>query len=784
MNKTLTILMAAVISAGAIQANAQFVERRERSTELSQALKSQDLIMHEGASLNLYWNFDYTNTDWAITGANQVYFRWGPTNGAFENVVTGSVASANAGQILIPFGPTDTATNGVYRWYIQVASNGVDVLTHPYGRMQLVAKLGGGGSTTGFTVGTNVDLSTYTFLNYPWLDGTQTTNMGGDITGHITNNTAAAGITRDAEWDTLSEINAASTDTDAVLDTDIGATVQAYDADLDDLADGTLSASKLDAAVTRDIEWDTLSEINAASTDTDAWAADGSVTGVAGSVHNFSGGTLSNVAKLVVDSLLSRTNIALHMEGRNSAGAVSASYRATPSGALIAVAASGDSITLQQGEASATLKMTNGVTDIVDGEFHIGGESIGFADGAANEAGDPIDYSQIKNVPASLFNIGAGAESDPTVAGATNALDVALRALTNTAGSVNNSGSTFIQDAILDANGNITNWVSAAAGGGADLQAVTASGATTDIKLTLTNDLMLVSNIVDTAGHKILAATDGAQAIYYDGGSVMFIDLGTSYQMKWQTGPTFMDLGTTFSMYDSAGNVFMDLGSGTEGLYFNNGLIAIDLGITNHIATTNGVVLVDLKTGLITNATVALATGATVNEFSIDGTLAGDSDAAVPTEKAVKTYVDGHPGTGITNVVQVSVTGNVAMVQHTALEMPFHLEESDDDGVFANNDWTPNGVGWCRTDVTAKFNNLDDGTYYNVFLRKNGADFRMIAYGSAEGYAHPAGSGGVAWYNDATTNAYNIWVTSADAAPILAGNLGTTRPVATFWRYK
>jgi hypothetical protein len=35
-----------------------------------------------------------------------------------------------------------------------------------------------------------------------------------------------------------------------------------------------------------------------------------------------------------------------------------------------------------------------------------------------------------------------------------------------------------------------------------------------------------------------------------------------------------------------------------------------------------------------------LKTGASVNEFSIDGTLAGDSDDAVPTEKAVRTYVD------------------------------------------------------------------------------------------------------------------------------------------------
>jgi len=35
-----------------------------------------------------------------------------------------------------------------------------------------------------------------------------------------------------------------------------------------------------------------------------------------------------------------------------------------------------------------------------------------------------------------------------------------------------------------------------------------------------------------------------------------------------------------------------------------------------------------------------LASGTSVNEFSIDGTLVGDSDDAVPTEKAVKTYVD------------------------------------------------------------------------------------------------------------------------------------------------
>jgi len=44
---------------------------------------------------------------------------------------------------------------------------------------------------------------------------------------------------------------------------------------------------------------------------------------------------------------------------------------------------------------------------------------------------------------------------------------------------------------------------------------------------------------------------------------------------------------------------------------------------------------VDFETGYIT-----FTTGATIDEFSTDGTLAGDSDTALPTEQAVKTYVD------------------------------------------------------------------------------------------------------------------------------------------------
>lgn len=55
---------------------------------------------------------------------------------------------------------------------------------------------------------------------------------------------------------------------------------------------------------------------------------------------------------------------------------------------------------------------------------------------------------------------------------------------------------------------------------------------------------------------------------------------------------------------------------------------------TNHDST-------DGSHGALTADSITLASGATPTEFSIDGTMAGNSDTAVPTEKATKTYVDG-----------------------------------------------------------------------------------------------------------------------------------------------
>jgi hypothetical protein len=66
--------------------------------------------------------------------------------------------------------------------------------------------------------------------------------------------------------------------------------------------------------------------------------------------------------------------------------------------------------------------------------------------------------------------------------------------------------------------------------------------------------------------------------------------------------------------------------------------------------------LITLALNLVTIAgSLQLSLGAAVNEFSIDGTLAGDSDAAVPTEKAVKTYAD-------TKVAKNGISGSFTTV--------------------------------------------------------------------------------------------------------------------------
>jgi len=79
----------------------------------------------------------------------------------------------------------------------------------------------------------------------------------------------------------------------------------------------------------------------------------------------------------------------------------------------------------------------------------------------------------------------------------------------------------------------------------------------------------------------------------------------------------------------------------------------------------------------ISSTGMQLTSGARVNEFSIDGTLAGNSDAAVPTEKAVKTYVDAQIATTDEHNELIGLQGGDSTSEF------YHLTQSIHDGLFS-----------------------------------------------------------------------------------------------------
>lgn len=87
-------------------------------------------------------------------------------------------------------------------------------------------------------------------------------------------------------------------------------------------------------------------------------------------------------------------------------------------------------------------------------------------------------------------------------------------------------------------------------------------------------------------------------------------------------------------------------------------------------------------TGNFTN--LSLPSGSTVVEFSTDGTLGSDSDTAVPTERAVKSYVDNAVSNIVTlNIVHTSsdstaVGGDVVLIDNATGDKTVELNPSDE----------------------------------------------------------------------------------------------------------
>jgi len=108
---------------------------------------------------------------------------------------------------------------------------------------------------------------------------------------------------------------------------------------------------------------------------------------------------------------------------------------------------------------------------------------------------------------------------------------------------------------------------------------------------------------------------------------------------------------------------------------------------------------------------IILSTGVAVNEFSSDGTLSGNSNLAVPTERAVKTYIDDKSSgveftTSFSNTFNLSTTlVNLASITITAPENGYVVLQVSGSAVFFGENTTFSiGFGTSPSSLTTSTN--------------------------------------------------------------------------------
>lgn len=140
--------------------------------------------------------------------------------------------------------------------------------------------------------------------------------------------------------------------------------------------------------------------------------------------------------------------------------------------------------------------------------------------------------------------------------------------------------------------------------------------------------------------------------------------------------------------------------------------------------------------------------GTSVNEFSIDGTLAGDSDLAVPTEKAVKTYVDN------------KISGSIAASVDNAL-----ARYDGTDGIQGSGITVGDGDGLSGISTISASGNITSGS---------GNDFTRI---EATGAVEICDSGGAAFidFKSAAAEDYDCRIIqNSDGLRFYTGGNGST----------
>jgi len=135
-----------------------------------------------------------------------------------------------------------------------------------------------------------------------------------------------------------------------------------------------------------------------------------------------------------------------------------------------------------------------------------------------------------------------------------------------------------------------------------------------------------------------METSEGASlTIKVDGDNrLVFDDYNSFFGKSWATSYIHIDTSSNSLTAQIGGNSVIYATDSMATFGYTNTHVSIDSGFNIKATVSSEDVLTIEEEG------ITLISGTRIDEFSTDGTLADDSDDAVPTEKAVKTYVDNH----------------------------------------------------------------------------------------------------------------------------------------------
>jgi hypothetical protein len=673
-------LLSAAIAGAAVEPRQNFW------SDTSQRVRPRALEFMQASSQDLGWAFTNGTSAMSMTGIDSVLFIYAPTNKAWSVTVTGSVETAASGKVLVRFTPSNLNTNGEYEWVMKVSSN-ASVLAYAYGDLRLITDPSSG-ITNALTTSTYVDWSLYTYGNtstegpYRFDSGfTYTTNGDGSITVSAVSTSITVSVASD------SPINIATSGLNRTFSFDGSETFNASGAtnlNGTEIRSGTVADARIASTIARDSEVDAATGLVmvAVGQTNDALRSEIGVTGTAGIAYTDlrvgetgtanvaytdlrvgeTGTAALAAAKVYTDAGIgSLSNVVDFLDGitwtsRDAPETNSWKSIAYGNGTFVAVSQDGTHrvMTSPDGttwtvrdaaEANTWQGVTYGngmfVAVAADGTHRVMTSPDGVT-WTARDAAHANPWYSVTYGNGTFVATASTASTNQVMTSPDGITWTARAAILGNWGAVTYGNGKFVSVAYSGANRAMTS------PDGITWTARTAAEANLWYSVTYGNGKFVAVGSIVAGTYSVMTSPDGVTwtsrtaaedntwySVAYGNG--MFVAVANDGTHRVMTSP---DGITWTARTEAEANTW-------QGVAYGNGMfVSVAIDGTYPVMTSGRPDEHDIPDAgvfqgpRIFRESLQLGSGAAVTNFSTDGTLADNSDTAVPTEQAVKTYVD------------------------------------------------------------------------------------------------------------------------------------------------